>query len=359
MHFSMPFAKSRDFNSIPTATGGIARLACARLEEMGKDPTVVLSKVGLTAEDARDPATRLEVRTQIKFLELAAEEAQDEWLGFHLACNYDLREIGLVYYVIASSHQLADALRNAERYSQINNEGVRLRFSLKGGIASIALEYIDVDRRADRHQIEFWLVTLLRICRQVTNCPLTPLRLKTQHFRNRTPTEFKAFFGIDIEFGANTDEISFSQPVAPLSVVGRDEYLNKMLRSYAEEALARKPQKLLTVRSKAEDILCQSLPHGKPTATEVARQLGMSSRTFSRKLSQEGASFEEIVDQLRAALAKRYLRDERLRISTIAWLLGYREIGSLTHAFKRWTGMTPREFRSRLSGAMPDPSKLE
>ena len=52
-------------------------------------------------------------------------------LGFRLARNFDLREIGLLYYVIASSERLADALRNAERYSRIMNEGVRLRFGLQ------------------------------------------------------------------------------------------------------------------------------------------------------------------------------------------------------------------------------------
>jgi hypothetical protein len=72
--------------------------------------------------------------------------------------------MGLVYYVIASSDQLADALRNAERYSQINNEGVRLRFSMQGGTAAIALDYVNVDRHGDRHRMEFWLVTLVRIC---------------------------------------------------------------------------------------------------------------------------------------------------------------------------------------------------
>jgi hypothetical protein len=122
---------------------------------MGKDPAVILSKAGLTPERARDPAIRLEVRTQIKLLDLAAEELQDEWLGFHLARNFDLREIGLVYYVVASSDQLADALRNAERYSQIMNEGIRLRFSMQDGPAAIALEYVNVDRDADRQQIEF------------------------------------------------------------------------------------------------------------------------------------------------------------------------------------------------------------
>ena len=342
----MKLARSSGFNSIPSATGGIARLACARLGELGKDPAIILSKVGLTSEEARDPAVRLEVRTQIKLLELAANEIQDDWLGFHLARSFDLREIGLVYYVIASSRQLAEALRNAERYSQINNEGVRLRFRMQAGSAVIALDYVDVDREADTHHIEFWLVTLVRICRQVTNGRLSPLLLKTRHFRNGIPAEFRAFFGVDIEFGANADEIWFPRPIALLPVVGRDEHLNELLRGYAEEALARKPRVRLTVRSKAEDILTELLPHGRATASEVARGLGMSSRTLSRKLAEEGTSFAELLDQLRAALAKRYLRDETLPVSEIAWLLGYREVSSLTHAFKRWTRTTPSRFRS-------------
>lgn len=350
MRSTMQFARSSGFNSIPSATGGIARLACARLEEMGRDPTVILSKVGLTPEKARDPAIRLEVRTQIKILELAAEEVQDEWLGSHLARSFDLREIGLVYYVMASSDHLADALRNAERYSQINNEGVRLRFRLQDGTAVIALDYVNVARHADRHQIEFWLVTLVRICRQVTNGRLAPSRVKTRHFRTGTPPELKAFFGVDIEFGANADEICFPQPIALLAVVGRDEHLNELLRGYAEEALARKPRERLMVRSKVEDILSNQLPHGKATASEAARRLGMSSRTLSRKLGEEDTSFAEILAQLRAALAKRYLHDKTLPITEIAWLLGYREISSLTHAFKRWTGTTPRRFRSRQLG---------
>jgi len=337
---------SDGFSSIPSATGGIARLACARLDEMGKDPSVILSKVGLTPESARDPAIRLEVRTQIKLLDLAAEEVQDEWLGFNLARSFDLREIGLDYYVIASSDKLADALRNAGRYSRINNEGVRLRFSMQDGTAVIALDYVNVDRDADRHQIEFWLVTLVRICRQVTNGRLTPSRLKTKHSRNRTSPEFRKFFGVEIEFNANADEIWFPQPIALLPVVGRDERLNELLRRYAEEALARKPQERLTVRSRTEDVLSKLLPHGRATVSEAGRRLGMSPRTLSRNLAEEGTSFAEILDELRTALAKRYLRDQTLPVTEIAWLLGYREVSSLTHAFKRWTGMTPRRYRS-------------
>ncbi len=172
-----------------------------------------------------------------------------------------------------------------------------------------------------------------------------------KHFRNEVPAEFRAFFGGDVEFGADGDAISFPAQLATLPLVGRDGYLHGLLRRYAEEALASSSRERPTLRSKVEEILPGLLPHGRAVASEVARRLGMSSRTLSRKLGEEGTSFAEILDQLRAALAKRYLDDETLPVSEIAWLLGYREVSSLTHAFKRWTGTTPRLFRSFEAGA--------
>lgn len=336
-------------SAIPSATGGIARLACARVAEFGKDPAALLSKAGLTLNDFSDPAVRLEVSTQIMLLELAAIELEDDILGFRLARGFDLRQIGLVYYVLASSENVADALRAAERYSRIMNEGVRLRFNMEGHTATIALEYVGVDRMGDRQQIEFWIVTLVRICRQVTDGRLVPSRLQVRHLRAGMPPEFRMFFGRDVEFGADRDVISFPVPVALLPLVGRDGYLHDLLRRYADEALVRKAPHGATLRSKVEKTLTTLLPHGRGVAKEVARQLGLSTRTLSRKLGEEKTSFAEILDQLRAALAKRYLEEEQLPVSEVSWLLGYRELSSLTHAFKRWTGMTPRQFRSRRS----------
>jgi AraC-like DNA-binding protein len=341
----MRFTKPRDFRSIPSATGGIARLACVRMREAGKDPAAVLSGAGLTVAEVNDPTVRLEVRTQIKVLELAAQELQDDFLGFHLARGFDLREIGLLYYVMASSEQLADSLRNAERYSVINNEGIRLRFH--SDVATvITLDYLNVDRLSDRHQVEFWFTTVVRLCRQLTNSRLAPRQLMVRHFRDSTPAEYKSFLASDVAFRADADEIVFPKHFASLPIVGADTYLNKLLRQYADEALARQPQQRNSTRADVERVIPQLLPHGKAKTSEIARQLGVSRRTLSRSLSAEGVTFATILEELRAALARRYLRDRELPISEIAWLLGYREIGSFTHAFKRWTGTSPSQFRS-------------
>ena len=73
----------------------------------------------------------------------------------------------------------------------------------------------------------------------------------------------------------------------------------------------------------------------------------MSLRTLSRKLASEGHSFSRILDDLRLALARRYLAESDMPISEIAWLLGYSEVANFTHAFHRWTGTNPRTERAR------------
>ncbi len=80
----------------------------------------------------------------------------------------------------------------------------------------------------------------------------------------------------------------------------------------------------------------------------VAKMLGMSERTLARRLAKEDVSFIEVLQQLKERLAIRYLEDEGMPISRIAWLLGFQEVSSFSHACRRWTGKSPRQYR-RLS----------
>jgi AraC-like DNA-binding protein len=331
---------------MPSATGGIARLVSARLREAGIELAPLLSRAGLTVEQIDNPNTRLEVQRQIALLDLAAEALQDDLLGFHLAQDYDLREIGWLYYVLASSEILADALRRAERYSGIANEGISLQ-ARTGRETAIALNYVGIDRRSDRHQIEFWLMSLVRLCRQLTNRRVVPSRVRVMHHRTKTPAEFRSFLGCEVEFGSAMDEVSFPAAVKLMPIVSADPYLNQLLLKYCEEALAHRPASGATLRSNVENAITPLLPHGKANAGEVARQLGMSHRTLARRLAAEQLTFSEIQTELKTDLARRYLRDGDLPISQIAWLLGYREVSAFTHAFKRWTGTAPRQSRAQ------------
>src|SRR5438309_11580701 len=114
----------QELDSIPTAQGGLSRLAIARLQSAGVPVVPLLRRVGLTPEVIADPEERLSVQSQIALLDEAAIALKDDCLGFTLARDHDPREIGLLYYVMASSQSLGDGLRRISGYSRTTNESL-------------------------------------------------------------------------------------------------------------------------------------------------------------------------------------------------------------------------------------------
>jgi AraC-like DNA-binding protein len=330
--------------TLPTATGGIARAAYVQASAR-LDVEPLLKRAGLTLQQIRNPDIRIGVRNQIRFLNLVASELHDEFLGIRLAQNFELRELGLLYYVQASSETLGDALQRAARYSMIHNEGVHIRLR-HGREMSIALEYVGVSRALDCHQMEFFITTIVRGCRHLTGRHLLPSGIKFVHRRTELPSEIRALFGCDVVFGSDVDELVYPEATGQLALASADSYLNSLLIKYCDEALAHRRAKSRAWRLSVENAIAPLLPHGQARIGEVSQRLGVSPRTLGRRLESEGMTFSAVLDKLRYDLAKRYLQERALPISEIAWLLGYRETSAFNHAFRRWTGKAPRQAHS-------------
>src|SRR5262249_25486329 len=264
---------------------------------------------------------------------------KDDCFGFTLARDFDLREIGLLYYVMASSGMLGDALKRLARYSRVTNEALVFGYR-EGNRLIVSLTYSGVPRHSDRHQIEFCMFALLRACRVLTGHNLVPQQFSFSHYRSEGKSEMGRFVGTKVEFGADTDEIALDIESRELPLTHADPYLNKLLLKDCEAALADRKGGVSQLRTKVENAISSLLPHGRVPVENVARDLGMSRRTLARKLSDEGLNFTDILQQLRRDLAVRYLHDRKLHVSKIAWLLGFNEVSAFTHAFKRWTGTT-------------------
>jgi AraC-like DNA-binding protein len=321
----------------------MTRLAFARALEKGVDVEALLRKAGLSRIQIEVPHARISVRSQVLFLDLVAKALDDDLLGFHLSQNFDLRMIGLLYYVLASSETLGEALGRVARYSSIVNEGFRVTVR-EGKEIDVVLESVGIPRRLNRHQIEFSFATFMRACREITKLRLTAHQVRFAH-RRSLPTEMNGFFGCDVEFGAEMDQVTFSRSILGTTVASADPYLNRLLIKQYEDVLSHRKVNRNAFALTVENAIVPLLPHGKANAKDVARKLGMSQRTLARHLASEGLTFVGMLKELRMDLAKRDLGDRDLSISQIAWLLGYRDVGSFSHAFKRWTGDTPSATR--------------
>jgi AraC-like DNA-binding protein len=285
------------------------------------------------------------VQSQIRLLDEAAIALKDDCLGFTLARDHDPREIGLLYYVMASSQTLGDGLRRVARYSRTTNESLVVGYR-EGNRLIINLSYSGVPRHSDRHQMEFCMFGVLRICRLLTGQNIVPQHFSIAHHRSGSTSEMARFVGTKVEFGADTDELALKLDARDLPLIHSDPYLNDLLLKYCEAALADKRGDMSQLRTKVENAISSLLPHGRVLVGDVARNLGMSERTLGRKLADEGLNFTQILQQLRRDLAVRYLDDRRLQVSKIAWLLGFHDVSAFTHACKRWTGKTPSQMRT-------------
>jgi AraC-like DNA-binding protein len=331
-------------STIPTAGGGIARAACVRATRMRVPIGPLIKHSGLTTSQINDPSGRITVNQQINLLNLIASSLPDEALGFHVAQEIELRGLGLLYYVLASSESLGEALQRVTRYCSIQNEGVRLSYQ-RGEDVTLAIKYENVRRLSDRHQMECFVTILVRVCRQLTGRHLLPTRIELVHRRSVVPSEIGQFFGCEVVFGGDADELHFPFATAQQPIASSDMHLNRLLIKYCEEALSKRRLVAKDWRLSVENLLPQLLPHGQATLSEVSRRLGVGERTLMRRLEAEGLTFSAVLDDLRFELAKHYLKEPQLPISRTAWLVGYSDTSAFCHAFKRRSGRSPRQVR--------------
>lgn len=326
---------------MPTSIGLAAHLAVAHLERCGIDPAPLLRLSGLS-QAAVAKRDRVKVKSVIDFLDRVSRAVGDDWLGPTLAADFDLREIGMLYYVAASSERFGDALKRLERYVRIADEALVVRI-VQGSGCRVGLSYVGVSRHMDRHLMEAFAVTLLRLCRQLVGRKIMPVAASFVHHRS-DGRKMERILGCDISFDANVDEISFDATVKDLPLLGYDPYLNELMVKSCDVAIAPRAPNTSPFRTEVENIIAPLLPHSEAQAKTVAQKMSLSERTFARRLAAEGLSFGEILDQMRRDLAPRYLA-ENLQASQIAWLLGFQQPSAFSHACRRWTGKTPSEFR--------------
>ena len=122
--------------------------------------------------------------------------------------------------------------------------------------------------------------------------------------------------------------------------------IHSLVVAQAEELLAKQPPEPEFLGS-VKAAITRDLPTNRVSLASVARALSMSTRTLHRRLEEHGRSFRDVISEVRRARAEAYLRTPAISLAEVAFLLGYSEQSTFQHAFKRWVGVTPGDFRTR------------
>jgi AraC-like DNA-binding protein len=155
-------------------------------------------------------------------------------------------------------------------------------------------------------------------------------------------------FGAVPQFGAQSNMARFDAGLLALPVPNADVALYPVLQQHAERLLGQRARAEHGIVAQVHAVVIRNLARDRVRLASIAGELKLAPRTLQRKLAEAGASYQQVLDQARYALATDYLRRPELSLVDIAFLLGYQEQSAFTHAFKEWAGVNPGAWRDRM-----------
>lgn len=184
---------------------------------------------------------------------------------------------------------------------------------------------------------------MLNTLRGLLNLPQINLRVEVPYPAPDYSGMYYDVFGEDVHFNRSRGRVSFDSALLDTPLPSS----NPALRALYEEECSRLLADLEEEDSIAEQTLrlLRKLEGQYPQMPVIAQMLNFSPRTYRRRLEEEQQSFQALLDQVRAEHATRYLRNTRLPLTSIAYLIGFNDASNFRRAYTRWTGQSPNEVR--------------
>lgn len=303
----------------------------------------VLRNSGLTRADLKETTREIDPFKEGQFIRLACDQLRDRAFATIAGLAFKTPR-DIVWYISKYSQNLREAIVNASLYGALVDESIEYSLVESGNHASMRMQIVDGELSRYHRRTEFLLFSTISLMRIVTNTHLHPLEVRYKHAVKSSASAMRKAAGCTISFDAEENEIILSLASLDLPIPSYDPALRNHLTDYGNTLLRMRTASSPGIRSKVEAQILNKLPGRIANAQEVASNLGLSTRSLSRRLSEEGLSFRGIVKNIRCDLAKTYLKDG-FSIGEVAFYLDFADQPAFSTAFKHWTGLTPREFQ--------------
>jgi AraC-like DNA-binding protein len=332
---------------LPSVLSSWTRTIVDALEGMGMTSDDVLVAAGVSRDALKDPNARLPMTTSARLWQAAAVKADDPAFGLRASRYVKQTTFHALGYAVFASATLRDALHRLVRYSHLVSDGaelvlqergdcVRLVFVPEAGVPSPSVEALDAV-----------MSLIVRTCRALTDRSFSLHLVQQRRPEPADPYPYRRFFRCEVAFQASEDALTIGTHALdrPLSTSNPELALHNdhLVRRY----LAEMRQGSMLDRARA--VLAEHLTSN-PSPASVAAALGTSVRSLQRRLRDQGFSYVTLLNETRRQLGTAYLLEERYSVTEIAFQLGFDDASAFARAFRRWTGVSPSEYRARAAG---------
>lgn len=316
-------------------------------QQQGLDPKQLLSAAGLPEDSDPFSDHYLPLPEVYNLLAELTRASKCEHVGLQLAKNQGLNTLGALGQLMETAATLGEAWRVTARYAPLYSSNFLWTIEPSPPYLKMDFKILFNLQHSLREAIEHSVAHIYSVFRQITGQQWQPQEVCFRHAPPRQLKPYKEFFRVPLQFDAEFDGMWILAKDLELPLPGANPHLHATLSQYAETQIGDKGEDrtLQLVRAHIK----HSLPAGEYQMPLVASNLGMSARNLHRKLQQQGYRYEELVAEVRMELSSYYLQSGDLPITRIAEYVGYKNVSTFSTAFKKHTGLTPRQWRQQNS----------
>lgn len=322
--------------------------ACRRL---GIDPATLLERAGLSAASLDDPDGRIPAAAADAVWQAAFSAAGDPALALHAAEQTPFGAFRVLDYLAASGATLGDGIARVAAYFPLVDPRGALAVEDRGGDRVTVTFTSTVGSRLPPPAQEYTLAILAGRVRHLLSPDWRPAEVHLAFPRPADVREHGRVLGAAPRFDAEVASLALSRMDWERPTSSSDPSLFAALDEHARRLLERAEAAPLPDRVRAA--IAADLPGREPSLAAVARRVALSPRSVQRRLADAGTSFAQAVDAVREERAQAFLRSGDVSLAEVSWLLGFSEQSAFTRAFRRWTGLSPTEWRRKGSSGRP------
>jgi AraC-like DNA-binding protein len=323
------------------------------LESLRVDVDAFLRSLGVEPSSVKAPDARVPVETYLLIQESAAEFVRDPYFGLHMGEFAEAGSWSILGYLMMNCQTLGQAVEKSGRYSRIIGNLIEARAEL--GFNKIKAVFFTPPHAPpmSRHCFDSTFASSVRMMRTLTGLPLNPLEVTFIYPEPGSRAEYERIFGCPIKFEQKHNSMTLDMSLVNTPIRLANPALLEHFERYAQDFLAQLERKDETTRAVTKLILAR-LDDESLSIEKVAREMAVSVRTLQNQLQAEGVAFSDLLRDIRQRLAQQYLR-QNYTVEQITYLLGFSEPSVFRKAFKKWSGVTPREYRQ---GAVTTASRV-
>ncbi len=342
----------------PTISVLVLRHVVNCLDLVGCDPEAMLARLALRRDDLDSARGVMPLEQFLAFLERAADEAGNPYLGLQAGRLGALNSLGALGFLFLSAPSLRLAFEGFVVYLATIQDAASNHFSVHDGLATFEYQITDQTLQSRRQDAEFSIALMNNMCRNYVGGEFELVEVRFEHSCVGEERVYRQFFRCPVFFDAETNAFTFEARFLDTTSPVIDPELYPIVEEHLRRRVAENARRGTSLEALVRALEASPLDQT-PQLEDLAGVMGVSAATLSRRLRAEGVRWRALVNERRMQAAARLLRQSRRDVADIAMAIGFAESASFIRRFSRHFGMTPGAYRrsqeSPVTGAQTPP----